>query len=84
MAIARVSAHRRIKAPVLFVSTVHDSIVVDSPDEIVYDVCPILEDVFRDIPSNFSKLFNQPFTLPMSGEVEYGRNWKDMTEYKRG
>lgn len=84
MSIARVSAHKRLKDRVKFINSVHDSILVDSPNEIVYDVCPMLEDVFKDVPKNFEKLFGTPFNLPMSGEVKYGPNWKDMQEYKRG
>lgn len=85
MSIARVSAKRRLKDKVLFVATVHDSIVVDSPNKIVYDVCDVLENVFVDIPKNFKAVFGQEFNLPMKGEVMYGPCWaKDqMTKFKR-
>lgn len=83
MSIARISAHRRLKQQVLFINSVHDSILVDSPDEIVYHVCPVLEDVFVDIPKNFRKIFNKAFDLPMTGEIKYGHDWKNMVEYKK-
>lgn len=85
MSIARVSAKRRLKDRVLFVATVHDSIVVDSPNKIVYDVCDVLENVFVDIPKNFKAVFGQEFNLPMKSEVMYGPCWaKDqMTKFKR-
>lgn len=83
MSIARVSSKRRLKNTVDFVNTVHDSIVVDSPNKIVYDVCTVLEDVFVDVPKNFQRIFNKEFNLPMKGEVKFGMNWKDMEKFKR-
>lgn len=83
MSIARVSAARRLAGKVDFINSVHDSILVDSPNDIVYDVCSILENVFKDIPKNFERLFKQEFNLPMTGEMKYGPNWKNMIEYKK-
>lgn len=85
MSIARVSAKRRLSYlnDVLFVNTVHDSIMLDMPNELVYDVCTTLEDVFKDIPSNFTKLFGEPMDLPMSCEIKFGPNWKNMEIFKR-
>ena len=86
MTIARLSAKRRLgkrlSEDVLFINTVHDSILLDSPKEVVYPVCSILEGVFTDIPKNFMKIFKVPFNLPMRGEVKFGHNWKDMEKYK--
>ena len=83
MSIARVSAVKRLGGIVTFINSVHDSILVDSPNDIVDNVCMTLEDVFRDVPKNFTKIFNRPFNLPMSGEVKYGHNWKEMETFKR-
>lgn len=82
MALARVSAYKRLHDRVLFCNTVHDSIIVDSPNDIVYNVCDELERVFVDIPRNFEKVFGVPFNLPMKGEVKYGMNWKDLKKYE--
>jgi DNA polymerase I-like protein with 3'-5' exonuclease and polymerase domains len=82
MSIARVSAYRRLRDRVLFCNTVHDSIIVDSPNNIVYTICDELERVFVDIPRNFEKVFGVPFNLPMKGEVKYGMNWKDLQKYE--
>lgn len=83
MSIARVSAYKRLKDRVLFVNSVHDSILVDSPNGIVYDICIELERVFEDVPSNFEKIFKQEFNLLMKGEVKYGMNWKDMNKFNK-
>lgn len=88
MAIARVSAWGRLRHlsnQVKFVNTVHDSIVLDvaNDDKLCYTVCTTLEDVFKDVPANFEKLFKKPFDIPMTGEVEYGNNLKEMTKFNK-
>lgn len=87
--IARVSLWKRIKNDprlkdcVLFVSTVHDSIVLD-----VTGACPMdhlaatIRDVFADIPSNFSRLFGVELNLPIQCEIKVGCNLLDMKELK--
>lgn len=91
--IARVSLYKRIKAneflagAVKFVSTVHDSIVLDcsfSKDTLGFsELVSIIDTVFRDVPSNFNKLFNVDFNLPIQGEISYGNNLLELTEYKK-
>lgn len=85
MSIARVSAYRRLShiQDCLFINSVHDSILLDTPNDVVYDICTTLENVFTDVPKNFTKLFNQPMDLPMSGEIKFGPNWKQMEVFKR-
>lgn len=86
MAIARVSFARRLKAlniPVLLVSTVHDSIVVDSPEQYVQAVVNLFHQVFDDLVPNIRKIFGVEWNVPMAAEVNVGPNEKDMTEWKR-
>ena len=85
--IARVSLFRRInEQPILslctrFVSTVHDSIVLDvnfnSYDGRMGILCDLINGVFADIPSNFQKLFGVEFNLPIKAEISYGDNLLD-------
>lgn len=83
MAIARVSARRRLAAfeGVLFINTVHDSILLDIHKELCYNVCEILDKVFQDIPMNFEKLFKVEFNLPMKAAIKYGDNWLKMDKW---
>ncbi len=89
MAIARVSLHKRIKAMnfngILWVNTVHDSIVLDIKPELWYTISPelvnVIEQVFLDIPNNVKRLFEIEFNLPVRCEITYGKNWKEMKEY---
>ncbi len=85
MAIARVVAFKRlhpISPQILFVNSVHDSIILDLPSELCYNCCSTLEHVFKDIPINFQRQFGVEFNLPMKAECKYGPNWGNMTEYK--
>jgi len=81
MMIARISAYKRLKAlqiPCKWVSTVHDSIVVDVPDEHIQVVAKTFHEVFRDLPQNIFKLFGYTWTVPMECECKQGKNMKEM------
>lgn len=84
MSIARVSFARRFwKAGIdgVLINSVHDSIVCDIADHELERVATMFHDVFRDLPANFEKMFGVPFDLPMSCEVLYGKNMKEMEEF---
>ena len=86
MAIARVSFARRLRAaeiPVLLVSTVHDSIVVDSPSEYIQQVVNLFHQVFDDLIPNIRKIFGVEWNVPMAAETKVGPNEKDMEEVFR-
>src|SRR5690606_10680740 len=84
MAIARVSAYRRLRhiPGVLFINTVHDSILLDVPEEVCYNVLQILDKVFIDITMNFQKLFKVEFNLPMKADIKMGQNWMEIEKWK--
>jgi DNA polymerase I-like protein with 3'-5' exonuclease and polymerase domains len=84
MTIARVSFFRRMRREFLrskLISTVHDSILVDSPKEEVDKVCELLYNTWKDIPENFRKLFGVEFNLPMRCEIQIGPTWGNMEDY---
>jgi len=83
MTIARIAAYKRIKKakiPCDFISTVHDSIVVDTHMKYVQDLAAIFDAVFRDIPKNIKGAFGYDWKVPMACESKYGPNMKDMTK----
>lgn len=88
VAIFRVSLARRLKAAfspddgVLLLSTVHDSVVIDARAEYLDRIAAIVRDVFADLPLNFERLFGVPFNLPLTGEISYGPNMKDLTDFQ--
>lgn len=80
--IARVSLRQRITdARVKFISTVHDSIVVDLPpdDDLIQSTVDSFNNVFTDLPSNFEHIFGVKFNLPLKVEILKGNNLKDLT-----
>lgn len=83
MMVARISAYRRLKAVegVKFVNTVHDSIVLDISENNLDNVCNTLYNVFVDLPKNLSTMFNLNWNVPLTCEIEYGPNNKEMQEW---
>lgn len=90
MMIARVSARKRLAkfgSDVLMINTVHDDIELDcnnsldKGNELCYNVCRVMEQVFQDIPKNFERLYEQEFNVPLVGELSYGHNLKEMVEF---
>ena len=85
MAVARVEAYKKwVEAGFTgkFISTVHDSIVLDCPDHEVQDAAVILDKVFKDLPRTVTEAFGVEFNVPMCGEVSYGPNMKEQKEIK--
>lgn len=85
MKVARISLMRRMKTLSLrsvMVSTVHDDLKLDVPDDEVELVCSLATGVFDDLPKNFKKLFNVDLPIPFPGEVSYGYNLLDMKKHE--
>lgn len=81
MMIGRISFFRRLKASgltSLLVSSIHDSLVVDTPPELCYNICIMMKKAIEDIPANFERLFGVKFNLPMQCEISYGNDKKNM------
>lgn len=84
MMLTRVSLFNRIKhdKEVLMINSVHDSILIDCPTAKVDWVCQTMAAVFRDVPTNFKRLWKVEFNLPYRGEVQKGMDWKNMEDIK--
>ena len=83
MAVARVSFFKRFKQSNirgLLVNTVHDSIVGDVHKESVIEFKDLCHAVFRDLPTNFQRVFKVEFNLPLLCEVQAGVNMFNMEE----
>lgn len=83
MAVARVSLAARFakyKLRSLLISTIHDSLTSDSPDNEVETVKELMVGVFKDLPKNIEKSLGIEWTLPMLGEVSVGPNMKDLVD----
>lgn len=87
VSIFRVSLMRRLRAgphwgDIKLRSTVHDSVVLDTRSIHLGWIVDCVESTFRDLPMNFEKVFGVPFNLPLSGEISYGPNLRDLTLVK--
>jgi len=83
MVLVRCLLNRKIKRNLNLISrtklicTVHDSIVLDSPEEEVEDVVRLIYETWADIPKNFERYFGERFDLPCRVEVGVGINWNE-------
>lgn len=89
VAIGRVTCWKRLNKfknpeyPLLFVSTVHDSLDIDvHPWYNIKEVCNIVRQSIEDIPTNFQRLFGVPFDLPVGCEIGYGQSLGELTKYE--
>jgi DNA polymerase I-like protein with 3'-5' exonuclease and polymerase domains len=64
------------------VMTVHDSIVLDCHDDVLYDVARLAKQVMEDAPTYIKDFFNIDFPCKLSVGVEAGPNWQDMINIK--
>lgn len=85
MMLARLAAYKRIRDAGLFcdfISTVHDSIVVDTKEAYLEPIKDIFEQVFTDLPSIVKTTFGYDWKTPMAGECKYGPDMLQMEKFK--
>jgi DNA polymerase I-like protein with 3'-5' exonuclease and polymerase domains len=63
-----------------FISTVHDSLVLDIPSEICYTIRDMLKSSVESVPRLCKEKFGYDFNLPLTCEVLAGPNMKDLEE----
>ena len=83
--LARLEASKRLKASGLeykLISTIHDSIVADCPSKNVEVVGKILNDSIEYVPTLCKQVFGYDFSLPLTSEVQYGPNKKELVDLK--
>lgn len=84
MMVARISLWNRMRKSglrSLMVSTVHDDIKIDAPDDEVNKIAHMAIEVFNDIPKNVKKLWNIDLPIPFPGEVSVGKDLLNMESY---
>lgn len=81
--LARLQARKSMiaaKCRGLLISTIHDSIVADVEQDEVEKVGRILNQSVEAVPRLCKQVFGYEFSLPMTAEVQYGPNKKEMKE----
>lgn len=63
-----------------FIGTIHDSLVVDTPEKNCYTVSMMLKKSIEDVPMLCEQRFGYKFKLPMTCEILAGPNKSDMEE----
>jgi DNA polymerase I-like protein with 3'-5' exonuclease and polymerase domains len=86
VAIMRISLYNRLKrlklAEAKMIATVHDSILLDVPASLINQVVNLIQEVARDVPGNFYRVFGVQYTLPFQVEIETGMDYSNMEIYK--
>lgn len=68
------------KMDAMLVGTIHDSIIADTTTENILPVGKILLQAVEEIPSLCEKVFGYKFSLPLTAEVQYGPNKKELKD----
>jgi DNA polymerase-1 len=79
--LARLQARKLLRESgleALLISTIHESIVADCPEKNVMEVGRILNQSVEDVPRLCRQVFGYEFSLPLTAELQYGPNKKDM------
>lgn len=64
------------------VCTIHDSIVVDTPEKNCYNISMILKKSIEEVPGLCKQIWDYNFVLPLTCEIQAGPNKADMQEIK--
>lgn len=83
--LARIELVRRIREAAieaLFIGTVHDSLVVDTPEKNVYTISMMIKESIEAVPALCKKMWGYDFKLPLTCEVQAGINKASMVEIK--
>lgn len=85
MTLARVIFRKRLKEKpyanlIYLVTSVHDSIIVDCPNELVNEVAKLLYQVFADLQKNIKSIWGYEWKVPLECECKIGMTMKDMTK----
>lgn len=52
------------------VNTIHDSIVLDTPKEMCYNISTVVKEVFNELPAKLSNTFQINWDLPLEAELK--------------
>ncbi len=64
------------------VLTVHDSLVFDVVHDELKDLARLCKTVFSNLPQYIEQYFGFKWNVKLEGEVEFGKNYKDLKELK--
>lgn len=65
---------------VKLMATVHDSIVLDMPTKMCYDIGIRLKKLMEDAPKYYEAIFGVKYDLALKVEISWGPSWGEQTE----
>lgn len=71
--IARISLFRRLLDHPeygVLVNTIHDSIIIDTPESMCYNIIDLVNNVFKDLPDNLNRLWKTEWNIPITVEFK--------------
>ena len=77
---ALIFLHRTLKQnkmETVICNTVHDSIVLDAPQDEEREAIQILDDALLSVKDEIRQRYNVEFDMPIDIEIKKGRNWLD-------
>lgn len=74
---------QNISSDIKLINQVHDSIVVDAPDNLVAEVAEAAHESFGSVPSMMKRFYGYDWVVPITSEVKFGNNWSEMTTYEK-
>jgi len=67
---------------VKLINTVHDSILLDMQDTMVYSIGSLVKQVMEDAPDMLKRVFDIDFNLPLNVEIKVGKTWANMKVFE--
>jgi len=75
--------YKDVSPDIKLINQVHDSIVIDAPSKYLEVIAENALSTFEAIPQLIKDHYEYDWETPMGGEVKYGDNWSEMTNYIR-
>jgi DNA polymerase I len=72
----------KISTDIKLINQVHDSIIIDSPDEYLDQVSEVALSTFENIPKYMKDHYGYDWLVPLKGEVKYGQDWSNQIKYE--
>lgn len=70
--------NKELKDKCFLVNTVHDSVVLDVHEDVLYTVSRIVKEVMQNIGEDIETHWGYTWNMPFKVDLEYGRNWAEL------
>lgn len=74
-------AREHFEGNTLLINTVHDSVLVDTREGNLQEVCELLKETMEKVPVLIKEHYGIEFNVPVKCDIEIGKDWGSMEEY---